>query len=141
MRPAHERRGEQRIAGAGVPKEQEIGAAPQVRIALDLEAEAEEPDHRPEERRSPPGLEPEVDVHPSFGVDTEDGLPRPQPGARGQSQDLARQVDGHDGSASERNAATAPHQIDDDRQREPDRGRSQPHEPGDHVSGNGDEAA
>jgi hypothetical protein len=50
VRLAHQRRGQQRIAAAGVPNQKQVGAAREIRIALDLDAQPEEPHHRPEER-------------------------------------------------------------------------------------------
>ena len=109
--------GQQGIAAARVPDQEEIGPPPDVRIALDLDANSEELNHRPEERRSPPGLEPEVEVRPSLVVHRSDVLPNPESAAREDAYDLAGQVDRHQGGAPERNAVTAAKQVDEDRDR------------------------
>jgi len=108
---------------------------------LDLETEPEDPDHGPEERRPPPGLEPEVDVRPALGADSEEALPHPQSAARGDADDLAGQIDGEESGAAKRDAPTATDHVDDDRQREPEGRSSHPQRPCDHVSRNGDESA
>jgi hypothetical protein len=48
VRTTYESGRKQRVDGAGVPQDEQIRTATEVRIALDLEAEAKEPDGGPE---------------------------------------------------------------------------------------------
>ena len=141
MRPAHERGREQRVAGTRVPEEEEVRPAPEIRIAVDLEPEPEKPLDGPEQRRAPPRLEAEVNVRPALGVDTDGTPPHPQPGARSDAHDLTGQVDGHERRAPERDTRRAPHEIDQDGQRDPQGRRADPHTPGDGIGRDRDESA